>query len=82
GRFCFAKPGEVYLVYLTEGGAAEIELSAAEGAYSLEWFNPREGGALERGAVREIRGGTKAALGRPPGAPDEDWLAVIRRKRA
>ena len=75
-KFCLAKAGEVYLVYLPNGGAAELDLSGAAGEFSVQWFNPREGGALLNGAVRTVKGGGKAAL---TASDQEDWLAIIRK---
>ena len=42
----------------------------------MQWFNPREGGALLNGAVRTVKGGGKAAL---TASDQEDWLAIIRK---
>ncbi len=78
-RYCFAAPGELYLVYLPEGGAAELDLAAERGAFTVSWFNPREGGRLAGGSVRRVSGGGRVSLGAPPSDPGEDWLAVVRR---
>jgi hypothetical protein len=78
-RFCLAKPGEVYLVYLPRGGPAELDLSGTSGSLSVKWFNPRTGGRLVEGSVRSISGGTRVQLPTPPKEPDQDWLLVIRR---
>lgn len=74
GNYCFAKPGEVLLVYLPNGGSTELQLVDAA-KYELDWFNPREGGPLKRGSGLS---GNVAKLN----APDsQDWLAVIRLKK-
>ncbi|MEX2026656.1 MAG: putative collagen-binding domain-containing protein [Pirellulaceae bacterium] len=78
-RYCFAKPGEVYLVYLPQGGTAELDLAGEDGTYNVEWFNPRTGGGLTRGSVSEIRGGGKPSLGAPPAEAQDDWLIVVHR---
>jgi len=72
--YCLAKKGEVYLVYLPDGGEREIDLSSAEGSFKVEWFNPRSGGALAKGG--HAPGGAKHKLVAPD--RDGDWLAVIR----
>ena len=73
-RFCFAKPGEIYLVYLPNGGEATLDLSNASGDFSLRWFNPRDGSWEESSTT--VKAGAAAKLS----APDkEDWLAVIRK---
>lgn len=73
-RMCFAKPGEIYLVYLAKGGEAELDLSGQAGEYSVHWFNPRAGGPLVSSVT--LRGKARASLKSPTA---EDWLAVIRR---
>lgn len=77
-KFCFAKPNQVYLVYLPEGGQAELDLRQANGNYNLLWFNPREGGELQTGEVKRLTGGKTVSLGNPPTDRNQDWLAVIR----
>jgi len=81
-RYCFAKRGELYLVYLPNGvrdGDVELDLAGVTGRLNVMWFNPRAGGPLQFGTVRVINAGGKVVLGRPPSDPEEDWLAVIRR---
>ena len=41
--YCLANPGVEYLVYLPEGGEVEVDLSAAAGELSAEWFRPDRG---------------------------------------
>jgi len=78
-RFCFAKPGELYLVYLPVAKETELDLTKAEGTFRLRWFNPRAGGELADGSVAEVRGGGNVSLGTPPSDGDEDWLVVVER---
>jgi hypothetical protein len=80
-RYCFARPGQLYLVYLPRGGSADLDLSGASGDFSVSWFDPRSGGPLKRGAVGTLKGGSTSSLGAPPASADEDWLVVIRRGR-
>ncbi len=47
--YCLANPvasGAEYLVYLPSGGAVTVNLSAAAGTLSVEWFNPGTGVAV------------------------------------
>jgi hypothetical protein len=75
-RYCLAKPGELYLVYLPDGGTCEIDLAMEKGEFSVHWFNPRTGGALI--PAGKTAGGNVAQLT----APDpNDWLAVVIKKR-
>jgi len=77
--FCFAKPGDVYLVYLPSGGSADLDLTGAAGQFTVSWFDPRNGGALKRGSVASVAGGKKVSIGAAPASPQEDWLVVVRR---
>jgi hypothetical protein len=79
GDFVFAKPGELYAVYLPEGGTTEIDLTAVRGEFDVKWYDPRHGGELQVGSVLEIAGGGRRALGNPPAEPDKDWAVLIRR---
>ncbi len=78
-RYCLAKRNGVYLVYLPRGESAELDLSEAAGEFQLRWLNPRQGGPLQKGQVATVHGGESVALGRPPLADSEDWLAIVRR---
>jgi len=77
--FGFAKAGEIYLVYLPNGGTADLDLTGVTGQFSVSWFDPRNGGPLKRGSVATVSAGKKVVLGAAPGSPDEDWLVVVRR---
>ncbi|MEM1303716.1 MAG: putative collagen-binding domain-containing protein, partial [Planctomycetota bacterium] len=76
--YCLAKPGESYLVYVLDGGVAELDLSDADGGFSIAWFNPREGGEPIAGTVSSVDGGGRVAIGAPP--TDDDWLAIVERE--
>ncbi|MEM1107410.1 MAG: DUF5060 domain-containing protein [Planctomycetota bacterium] len=77
-RFCLAKPGEVYLVYLPKGGTTELDLGGASGEFTVSWFNPRDGGDLSEGSVNTVTGGGSVGLGKAPAQPKQDWLIVVR----
>ena len=78
-KYCFAKTGEIYLVYLTKGGSSDLDLSDVKGRFSVRWFNPREGGKLQKGSINRVKGGAKVSIGNPPSDTHEDWLAIIRK---
>lgn len=68
-KYCLAKDGGPYLVYLPEGGSTKIDLPS--GDFTAAWFNPRTG---ELGKPSPLKDKSLAA-------PDkEDWLALIRQK--
>ncbi len=63
--YCFAKPGEQYMVYLPDGGTKNLNLAEAAGTFQVRWFDPRNGGALIKGSVTEVTGGGQVSLGNP-----------------
>lgn len=75
--WCFAKPGEVYAVYVF--GGAQVSLQLPEGAYSAHWFDIRKGGELIQAAP--LAGPGNVALGQPPRDIEKDWVAVVRRQK-
>ena len=77
-RYCFAKPGQLYLVYLPKGGTSKLDLAKAEGEFRVEWFNPRSGGKLTEGSVKKVTGGQSVSLGQHPRDVEQDWLVVVR----
>lgn len=79
GRFCFAEADAVYVVYLPEGGEAALDLSDASGSFNVQWFDPRNGGRLQRGSERRVRGGGEVSLGEPPVDSKEDWVVLVRK---
>ncbi|HEU5081339.1 MAG TPA: DUF5060 domain-containing protein [Opitutaceae bacterium] len=78
-RFCLAKPGELYLVYLPYGGPATIDLRAARGDFTVKWFNPRTGEEADGAKVSSVTAGDYARLGTPPADESDDWLILLRR---
>jgi len=79
-RYCFAKAGEIYLVYLPEGGTAGLDLSEVKGRFTISWYDPRNGGELQNGSITSVRGGRTASLGLSPSYPEQDWLIVVRNR--
>ena len=78
-KYCFAKPGEVYIVYLPDGGSTEFDMGNSTSVFNVEWFNPREGGSLKYGSVKKITGPGKVFLGHSPADLDNDWVVLIRK---
>jgi len=78
-RYCFAAKGRTYLVYLTDGGSATLNLAGESGEFTVEWFNPRSGGKLAAGSVKRVTGGRKVSLGKAPKETGQDWLIVVRK---
>ncbi len=81
GDYVFAKPQEVYVVYLKNGGNSTLNLTSETGNFEVLWYNPRTGGTLQKGKITSIKGGSKHALGLPPNKKEQqkDWVVLIRK---
>lgn len=76
-RYCLAKIGAVYAVYLPSGGTTNLDLSGVSGTFTVRWFDPRNGGALRNGSVTSISGGGQRGLGNAPDNATQDWAVLI-----
>ena len=79
--YCFAKPGQIYVIYLPAGGTTHIDLGSSTARFSVEWYNPRAVGPLRRGSVAEVKGPGYVAIGHPPQDNNKDWVVLIKRKQ-
>lgn len=77
--FVLAKENEVYAVYLPGGGDGSLELGgSASSVFDVWWYNPRKGGALQRGAVQTVKGGGTRDFGSPPSESGKDWVVLVK----
>jgi hypothetical protein len=75
GDYCFYKAGQVYAVYLPSGGTTNINLP--DGSYTVKWYDPRNGGALQDGSVTTINGPGTFGIGQAPSNTSLDWTVLI-----
>ena len=78
-KYCLAKPGEIYIVYLPDGGSAELDLGNSHSVFKVQWFNPRKGGLLQAGSMKEVSGPGYISLGEPPKDKAKDWVILINK---
>ncbi len=79
GDYCFAKPGDIYVVFLKDGGNKTITLE--EGIYDVHWFNPRSGDSLIVAEPTRIAGPETKYIGNPPLGATGDWVALVRKNQ-
>jgi len=81
--YCLHKKDEIYAIYLPNSKSYTLNLNAAKGKFSVEWFNPLAGGELHKGSVEYIEGGGIRSLGNPPkienNLPKQDWVVLVKR---
>ncbi len=76
-KYCFAKAGEVYVVYLPGGGTSNLNLSGQSATFDIRWFDTRNGGALQTGSVSSVTGGGTVGIGAAPSSTSSDWAVVL-----
>ena len=76
--YCFGKTGEVYAIYLPEGGTGFVKLPKGHD-YKLSWYSPVTGGALRKGNVPSVEGADRIEIGFPPTPSGEDQILLIER---
>lgn len=73
--YCLAIPGEIYAIYLPNGGTTDLSLLM--GTYSVKWYDPRAGGELQDGSAAELTGPGSVSVGQPPNETNSDWVVLI-----
>jgi hypothetical protein len=76
GNLALAKGDDLVVVYLPAGKGAEVQLGARK--YTVQWYNPRSGGALQGTAVKTVQGPGMKSVGVPPRDADKDWAVVLK----
>ncbi len=80
GAFCLRKTGQIYACYFPKGTKPRIDLKEADGEFSLRWYDPLRGGALQSGSVPTVRGGEVTELGRSPRENNgQDWVVLLQK---
>ena len=69
--------GYAYLIYLKNGGLADLNLIGQDGTFEVTWFNPRTGEGPLIGAVTTVQGGSQVSLGNPPSNTNQDWVVSV-----
>ncbi len=75
--YCLAKKGEIYAIYTVAPADVPLNLENAKGTFNVQWYDPRNGGALSVGNVSTVEGGSKVNLGNPPADGEKDWVVVV-----
>jgi hypothetical protein len=75
--WCLAEDDRLLVLYVPPGRTAQVLLG--EGAYSVQWFDPRNGGAVRSGSQSSAAGPGLTSLGAPPDTPERDWVILLRK---
>lgn len=71
--YALAQPGAAYVLYLPNGGTASIDLTAASGTLTAQWFDPRAG--AWKTAFLAAGGGVRSFTAPASG----DWALYVHR---
>ncbi len=77
--YCFGREGDVYLIYIKNGGKVSLDLTGFQSDYEVHWFDPRLGGKLQKGSVRRLAGGSWSDIGNPPSKKNVDWAVLLKK---
>jgi hypothetical protein len=78
--FCLAKKEEIYAVYLPNGGKpTRINLPNSGKTFSVRWYDPRNGGDLQKGSVLSVVATGKKDVGLPPSEQHQDWVVLVQK---
>ncbi len=79
--WCLAREGQIYVVFIPPGlRTTLLNVPRSGKKYSVQWFNPRDGGTMVKGSIRGVEGDGFVELGMPPFDEEKDWVVVVRRR--
>lgn len=73
--YCLAKAGELYLVYLAGGGSIDLDVTGAEGEFTITRMDPRTGEISTEG-TQKLAGQESLPIVAPE---NDDWLVMVRK---
>ena len=76
-----SEDGGTLIVFRPNGNGSVIDMLELTGTYSVQWYNPREGGPLVSGTITIIEGGglDPRNFGSAPESNDRDWVVLIKK---
>ncbi len=77
--YCLSKTDEIYAIYLPSKVNYSLDLGAASGEFSVQWYDPLSGGDLQTGSKETLAGGDIKDLGAPPATSDQDWVVLVKK---
>ena len=77
--YCFSQLGEVYAVYLHPGTeTTTLNMGDSGNSFSIKWYDPRNGGDLMDGFIKDVKAEGRVDLGYPPKEREKDWVVLVR----
>ncbi|NER16887.1 DUF5060 domain-containing protein [Spongiivirga citrea] len=84
GNLAFVKTNDTYAIYLASAsGTTNLDLGNTGDTFTVQWFDPRNGGDLQNGNITSVvSNGTEANLGSPPSNTSADWVVLVKNTAA
>jgi len=58
--------------------ATALGLGSTGTIFSIQWYDPRNGGPMVAGSLNQLKAKGKANLGSPPKEFHKDWIAMVQ----
>lgn len=77
----FTKENDTHLVYMKES-KKDIKLKLPDNGtlYEVNWFDPENGGSLQKGSEKIATSSLATSIGSPPTSRDKDWICLLKIK--
>jgi hypothetical protein len=69
----------MYIVFL-KNGSGTINLENQRGEFNVKWFDPRNGGDLQAGSVKNLKAGKTREINGAPSESEKDWVVLLLKK--
>lgn len=76
-NYCLYKPGDIYIIYLKNGGSTTLNLKNMPGLFKGKWYNPRIGKFA--GEITIIHGNKKVRIENPALDITKDWVILVEK---
>ncbi|NJN27468.1 MAG: DUF5060 domain-containing protein [Cyclobacteriaceae bacterium] len=78
--YCLAAKDEIYVVFLKSGQqTSSINMGDSGAEFGIYWFDPRNGGTLQRGSIEHVKATGAVAIGLAPEEQDMDWVVLLKK---
>ena len=81
--YCSQQAHNLFVLYMQKGTSFNVQLPLGIGTskiYDIYWFDPVQGGELQRGSKESVKNETFIYIGQPPKNHQTDWVIVLKKQ--
>jgi hypothetical protein len=79
--YCLTDTSNYYVVFLPmDTETTKVDLGDSDATFSIQWYDPRNGGNLVTGTVESVKANGSMAIGLPPDNVNMDWVALLKKE--